>query len=120
MPKSTKRIRQVADMIQRYLSQALRQEIKDPRLSNVVITDVAVSPDLRNAKVYFSIVNDSELTETQEVLNRAVGHFRHIIATHIDLRYTPVLHFYYDETAAYAEKLGRLLKDIDEKKNEES
>jgi ribosome-binding factor A len=120
MPKSTKRIHQVADMIQRYLSQALRQEIKDPRLANVAITEVVVSPDLRNAKIYFSLINESALKETEEALRRAAGHFRHIVATNIDLRYTPVLNFYYDETIPYAERLERLMNNINENKNEEN
>lgn len=119
MPKSTKRIRQIADMIQRYISQALRQDIKDPRLADVVITDVKVSPDLRIAKVYFSVIKESLLKDAQEALQHAAGHFRHIIATHIDLRYTPVLNFYYDETIAYAERVENLLKGINERKNEE-
>lgn len=119
MPKSTKRSRQVADMIQRHLSVALRQHIQDPRLANVAITDVVLSPDLRVAKIYFTLVKDSELEEAQTALKNAAGHFRHIIATHIDLRYTPVLNFFYDETIAHAERLNRLIQQAEGKKPDE-
>lgn len=116
MPKSSKRTRQIADMIQRQLSLALRQEIKDPRLADVVITDVVLSADLHIAKIYFSLVKDSELAVVQTALKNASGHFRHIIATRIDLRYTPALTFFYDETIMHAERLSRLLQQADEKK----
>lgn len=107
-------------MIQRELSTALRQDIKDPRLANLVITDVAVSPDLRVAKVYFTLINADELAPAQLALRNAAGHFRHIIATHIDLRYAPTLNFYYDETAAKAEQLDQLIKQAEKKTHESS
>jgi ribosome-binding factor A len=119
MPKSSKRTRQVADMIQRELSTALRREIKDPRLANVVITDVHLSPDLRIAKIYFSLIKDSELSVVEAALKKASGHFRHLIATTIDLRFTPNLAFYYDETIVYAERLSQLLKQAEESKTDE-
>ena len=118
MPKSSKRTRQIADMIQRELSIALRQEIKDPRLADVVITEVVLSPDLRIAKIYFALVRDSELSAAQVALTNAAGHFRHIIATHIELRYTPVLKFYYDETITHAERLTRLIEQAEGKKTD--
>jgi ribosome-binding factor A len=103
-------------MIQRYLSTALRQEIKDPRLVNVTITDVVLSPDLRSAKIYFTVVNDIETAAAQAALLKASGHFRHIIATNLELRYTPTLTFFYDETIAHAERLDRLLRQAEQKK----
>jgi ribosome-binding factor A len=115
---SVKRVRQVADMIQRQLSLALRQHIQDPRLADVTITDVAISPDLRVAKVYFTLVKDSELAVAQAALDRATGHFRHIIATQLDLRYAPTLQFYYDETLAKAERLTKLIQQAEKKTNE--
>lgn len=118
MPKISKRVRQVADMIQRYLSLELRQKIHDPRLADIVITEVKLSPDLRNAKIYFSLLKESELAEVQTALNNAVGHFRHIIATHIDLRYTPMLHFHHDETIAHAERLNRLIMQAERKETD--
>lgn len=119
MPKSSKRPRQVADMIQRELALALRQEIKDPRLTDVSITDVVLSPDLRLAKVYFALVKDIELPAALAALTNAAGHFRHIIATHIKLRYTPVLKFYYDETITHAERLARLIQQAEGQKKDE-
>jgi ribosome-binding factor A len=113
MPKSSKRTRQIADMIQRYLAVALRQEIKDPRLVNVTITDVTLTADLRMAKVYFTLVKDQDLTAAQAALHKAAGHFRHIIAVNLELRFTPSLTFYYDETILHAERLSRLLNQAE-------
>lgn len=115
----SKRSRQIADMIQRLLATALRQEIKDPRLSNVTITDVKLSADLKIAKIYYILVKDSELEAVQQALTRASGHFRHIIATEMELRYTPSLEFFYDETLMNAERLSRLLNQVDLNKSDE-
>ncbi len=120
MPKSSKRNRQVADLIQRELSLALRQEIKDPRLADVTITDVIVSADLRHAKIYFTLIKDSELENVKTALSNAAGHFRHIIASRSQLRYTPSLIFFYDEMIAHAERLNHLLKEVDAEKKDES
>lgn len=102
-------------MIQRYLSIALRQEIKDPRLADVTITDVVLTPDLRIAKVYFTLIKVSELSTVQRALENASGHFRHIIASNMDLRFTPTLTFYYDETIEHAERLDRLLRQAEDR-----
>lgn len=120
MPKTSKRLRQVADMIQRELSKALRLEIKDPRLIDVAITDVVVTPDLRIAKIYFSLIKDEQLATVETALRNASGHFRHIIAKTLELRYTPTLNFYYDQTIAEAEKLSRLLNRATESKIDDS
>ncbi len=55
----------------------------------------------------------------QTALDNAAGHFRHIIATHIDLRYTPTLPFFYDETIAHAEQLNQLLLQAERKKTDD-
>lgn len=120
MPKSSKRNRQVADLIQREIAIALRQEIRDPRLAQMVITDVVLTPDFRQAKIYFSLLKNSELAPAQDALRRAAGHFRRLIAAHAGLRHTPELHFYYDETLVRAEKLDHLLNDIVEDKTDAS
>lgn len=116
--KFSKRNRQVADLIQRELSLALRQEIKDPRLTDVTITEVRLSPDFRQAKIYFTVVDDKKLPSVLTALEHASGHFRHIIASRSELRYTPSLIFYYDEMIIHGEKMDRLLKDVDLDENQ--
>ncbi len=115
MPEHSKRNRQVADMIQRELALALRQEIKDPRLANLNITDVVLSPDFRHAKIYFTLVKDEDLEGAKIALQRGAGHFRHILAEKLALRYTPALAFYYDQTILKAERLSKLLAETEKK-----
>ena len=67
---------------------------------------------MRHAKIYFTLVKDSELEQAKIALDNAVGHFRHIIATHSKLRYMPSLTFFYDETLLQAERLNHLLKKV--------
>lgn len=118
MSEPSKRNRQVADMIQRELSLALRREIKDPRLANLSITDVVLSPDFKHAKIYFNLINDKDLEDAKIALQRGTGHFRHILAEKLALRFTPALVFYYDQTLLKAERLGKLLSETEKKIDE--
>ncbi len=112
MAKISKRMRQVADLIQRQLAVILKQQIQDPRLTNVVLTDVVVSPDLRHAKIYFSVLEEKERAPALSALHNASGHFRYLLAHSIELRYTPTLTFYYDEAMISAERLSALLNKV--------
>ncbi len=109
MQKSTKRIRQVADSIQRDLALILQREISDPRLANLRITAVHVSPDLGTAKVYFTILDKEQLPEIKQSLSKAAGFLRHQLAESTVLRYTPQLRFVYDESILYGERLTSLI-----------
>ena len=77
----------VNELIKRELVQLLSTGTKDPRLQNVFITDVIVSPDLSSAKVFFS-VKDDEQKQVTHLLNKASGFFRSSLSvsyTHLTL-----------------------------------
>lgn len=107
-----KRPRQVGDMIQREVAVILQREVSDPRLSQVSITSVSLSPDLKNARIYFTLLDNSNLSEVMKALEKASGFIRHCVATRTSLRYTPRLEFSFDQTLESAERMTRMLQDL--------
>ncbi len=111
MAKSSKRILQTADLIQRELAQIIRREISDPRLTQLTITGVDVAPDLGSARVYYTVYDKEQLPEVKKALTKALGYMRHQLSVVTALRHTPQLHFVYDESILYGEHLGKLIED---------
>lgn len=93
------RSERVARALRREISDILRNEIKDPRVGFVSITDVEVSPDLRQAKVYFSVMGaGDEKKRAAEGLNSATGFIRTEVGRRIRLRHAPEIAFELDES----------------------
>lgn len=109
----SKRSRQVSDLIHRDLAFILRREINDNRLNQISITEVNVSPDLRNARVYYTLLDDSQLEEVKKALTKGTGFLRHALADKITLRYVPKLEFVYDKNLEQAEQLSSLINKLD-------
>ena len=106
----THRMLSVAREIQREIADIIRTEIDDPLIGFVTLTDVEMSPDLKHARVYFSVLGDERRKEDAgRGLRRATGFIRGQIARRMDLRYTPTLRFYLDETPERAQRIEELL-----------
>jgi len=104
----------IADLVLSSLGTYLRQ-LLDERLSKVTLTEVRMTPDLKIAKIYFSTLEkDPKISE--EALRGARGLLRKKVGEELNLRYTPNLQFYYDETVAEGHKIETLLNSL--KKNE--
>ena len=108
----SKRPQQVGDLIHRTLAVALQRETNDPRLAKISITEVNVSPDLRNARVYYTLLEKNELKAIEKALAKGTGFLRHCVAQQVGLRYVPKLEFLYDDNLQHAEELGNLLAQI--------
>jgi len=105
------RTERVNELMRRELVLLLKQESKDPRLKQVVITDVVVSRDLTSAKVFFSVDEDSvKIVETS--LNKASGFFRSSLSKTLDLRHTPTLSFIYDTAPNTGARIDDLLSKL--------
>lgn len=112
MSSAYSRTDRIAEMMQRKLAQIIRLEIKDPRLpSFLTISAVEVSRDLGHAKVYFTAFNGDPL-QTTVILNSAASYLRTALARTISTRTVPQLHFIYDESIEYGERLSRLIDDV--------
>ena len=110
MPNDYPRSHRVADFIQRELSELIRSELKDPRISPMLtIASVEVSRDLSMAKVYYSLFDSSERQPTQEALSRAAGFLRRQLARQMQTRSVPQLRFFYDDSAERGAHMSSLI-----------
>jgi ribosome-binding factor A len=105
------RAERVNELIRRELVLLLSKETKDPRLQEVVITDVKVSRDLTSAKVFFS-VDESAQKRVTTLLNKASGFFRSSLSKVLDLRHTPALSFIYDTAPNTGARMDDLLSKL--------
>lgn len=112
MAGSFKKTDRIAEQIQRKLAQLIQQEVKDPRLPGfITVSAVNVSPDLSHAKVYFTVFN-AEPDLAASILNTASGYLRTLLAKTMKTRTVPQLHFIYDTSLEYGQKLSRLIDEV--------
>ena len=105
------RTERVNELMRRELVLLLKQETKDPRLMQVVITDVIVSRDLTSAKIFFSVDEDS-INIVTPLLDKASGFFRSSLSKSLDLRHTPILSFIYDTAPNTGARIDDLLSKL--------
>ena len=118
MNKNTNRLGRVNEELKKELSQIINYELKNPDVTGMVsVTKVKVTPDLKYAKVYVSILNSKNLKKTLQGLKDSSGFMRSRIAKTVNLRITPELVFEYDDSIVYGEKIDAILKEIKEKEN---
>jgi ribosome-binding factor A len=109
----SKRSRQVGDLIHRELAMSLKRDTNDARLHKISITEVNASPDLRNARVFYTLLDEADLEDTKKALAKGVGFLRQCLAERVALRRVPNLEFVYDKNLQNAEKLASILYKID-------
>ena len=110
---SVKNIR-INEEVMRELSNIIRLEVKDPRISPVTsVVSVEVAPDLKTCKAYISVLGDDEaVKKTLEGLNSSAGFIRRELARRINLRNTPEITFVSDQSIAYAAKMSKLIDEV--------
>ena len=119
MPRSHSRVDRVADLIQQTLAHLIQREVKDPRFTSITITAVDVSPDLKNAIVFVTLLDETKAEETVRALNKAAGFFRSALAAAAELRITPKLQFRYDESISRAGRVSKLIDEALKKQSKE-
>jgi len=103
----------VAQMVQQLLGEIFARGMRDPRIGLVTITGVKMSPDLREARVYWTVHGDLEVRKhTADGLERARGYLRHQIGIELELRLTPDLRFTYDEAIDRGERIEQLIRQV--------
>lgn len=100
--------------VQKELSRLITTEIKDPRINPMTsVVAVEVAPDLKNAKVYISVLGDEESRQaTYQGLKSAASFMRSQLARTINLRNTPELHFIMDQSIEYGVNMSRLIDEV--------
>ena len=112
MPREYKRTDRVADFLKRELSVLVQQEMRDPRVGTAVINEVVVSRDIAHAKVYVTFLGVEDATQAVEpiaALNGAAGFLRSQLAAKSQMRSTPRLHFFFDQSVRTGEYLSNLI-----------
>jgi len=112
----SQRVQRVAEGIKQEIGKIIHGELKDPRIGFVTITKVDLSPDLRYASVYFSLLGTKkELRDTQVGLARSAGFIRKLLGRRMKLRYTPQVAFRLDEGVEYSIRISEVLEKIKNK-----
>jgi ribosome-binding factor A len=94
------------------LAEAIAEELKDPRVGFVTVTDVTTSPDLRSARVYVSVLGDAAVrSDSLDGLRHAHGYLQGRVGSELGLRRTPTLDFVYDDTTDRAMRVESLLRE---------
>ena len=118
---SNPRLQRVAGQIKKEMSSILREEVKDPRVNNSIITltDVTVSRDLGHAWIYVSIMEDNaeEKSLILSALEHATGFIRTQIGKRVRLRHVPEIHFVFDKSIEYGAHINEVLKNINSSKD---
>jgi ribosome-binding factor A len=114
MKKNSNRMIRINDEIMKEISNILRSDLKDPRIGIVTsVSKVDTTNDLKYCKVYISILGDDEKRkETMDVIKKASGFIRSLVARRINLRVTPEFTFILDDSLDYSFKIDKILKDI--------
>lgn len=115
------RLQRIQQLIRTEIMNLLLHDIKDPRIGFITVTDVEVSKDLHYARVYFSTLGSrDERKKTLEGLQSAASYLRTQLAHNLTLKFTPELHFFFDDSFERAEHISKLLSDIHRDKNDNS
>ena len=111
----------VSSLIHETLSTIFLQKVLDPDLGLVTITKTKLSPDLKIAKVYLSVYEKSKREYVLDHIESMKGFLRSELAKKVNLRYTPELNFYIDDTLDYVEKMNEIFSNLknDSKQNDE-
>lgn len=113
------RASRVAEEIKKEVTQMLRDELKDPRIGFVTVTSVEVTPDIRYARIFVSVLGSAEDTkQTLIALNNARGFIRSELGKRIRLRYTPEVEFRFDESIKHGARIMELLVEVNEADDE--
>lgn len=113
MPKEFSRSRRVAELVQRELAVLIPKYLQDKDTGLVTVSNVDVSPDLKNAKIFItSIGNTIEHDQVAARLNDHVGQFRHDLSRSLILRSVPRLHFAFDHALERANRLTTLIDSL--------
>lgn len=111
---SSKRVLQVGEQVREHIAMMLiRGELSDPRLKNITINSVRVSPDLQLARVYYSVMgNQADRDAVKKGLKQASGFIRRSLGDTLKMRYTPVVNFFFDESIERAARISELIENV--------
>lgn len=119
MPKNNTRFERINEELKKEISHIISYELKNPSVTGLIsVTKAKVTPDLKYAKIYVSILNSKNDNETLEGLKKSSGFIRSQIAKRINLRITPELVFEKDDSMEYGAKIDSILRGLKKEEND--
>lgn len=115
----SRRLLRINQLLRHEIAELLRREINDATITEslISITEVDTSPDLRTAKVYFSVYGgEDEIREAGAHLARAARFLRHNLKERLDLRHVPDLQFVFDPSLEHGARIMQLIRSIEQER----
>ena len=113
MIKKHHRSQRLEGELLKVLAEIIREDLKDPRLNLITLTDIKVSRDLSFAKIFISHLDEEKVKEGLMALNKGKGFIRKQIGMKLKLRIVPEIAFFIDDTLNYSLKINKILKSIE-------
>lgn len=110
MPREFKRSERVAGTLRRQLAQLIQQELKDPDVGFIGLSDVEVSRDISHAKVYVTVFEADKAAGSIKALNKAAGYLRKRLGQEMRIRSVPQLHFEHDASVETGLQMDNLIE----------
>ena len=113
MQKSSNRLGRINEELKKVISQVINYELENSKVTGMVsVTKVKITPDLRYAKVYVSMLDTKDVKKTLEGLKQSAGFIR----SRVNLRVTPELVFEYDDSEEQGYRIEQILRELKENK----
>jgi ribosome-binding factor A len=111
----------IGEQIREDLSELIAREVHDPGIGFITITRVQVTPDLQQARVYYTTMGDAKARrQSDRALQRASPFLRRQLGRRLRLRRIPELQFFFDESVEKQDRIERILQEIQAERNESS
>jgi ribosome-binding factor A len=107
-----KRSKRVGDLLREEIADIVIYKLKDPRIGFITVTGVDVTDDIKNAKVYVSILKDEDKETTLEILNSAKSFIRSELSKRLRMKFIPSIEFRLDVSIDYGSRIDKLLREI--------
>ncbi|MCX8029962.1 MAG: 30S ribosome-binding factor RbfA [Thermodesulfovibrionales bacterium] len=111
-----KRTQRLNILLREEIADIIVKKLKDPRIGFITVTDVELTPDLKLARVYISVMNEEEEQLNLDILNASTGLFRSEISKRIRIKHIPSIEFRADKSAQHGRRIDELLQQIKEKR----
>ena len=113
MNKNSNRLGRIDEELKKEISNIISYDLKNPNITGLIsVTKAKITPDLKYAQIYVSILNSKNTKETLAALKKSSGFVRTEVAKRINLRITPEIIFVLDDSIEYGERIDKILKKI--------
>ena len=115
----SQRSNQVAEELRKIVSMILLQDIHDPRMGFITITQIELTDDLRFARVFYSVLgNEEQKVSTKEALEENMAFIRHLAVERINMKFAMDIRFELDKSIEHSFQIDKILKKIKKKEDE--